>query len=181
MIWRCNHKFDNEKKCTTPHLDENQIKEIFISAVNKLIESKIQILSDFELIKNEVFDTAKLETERKSLEHELEIVAEQVQECIDQNARAAQNQAEYEQRYNELVEKYDSIKAQVDELTTIIADKKARKAEMELFMKNLKKQDKAVTEFDERVWISMVESMTVYAKDDVRVEFKNGMIFNGIQ
>lgn len=42
-------------------------------------------------------------------------------------------------------------------------------------MKNLKKQDKAVTEFDEGLWISMMECMAVYAKNDVRVEFKNGM------
>lgn len=176
VIWRCNHKFDNEKKCTTPHLDENRIKEIFISAVNKLIESKAQLLSDFSLIKNELFDTTELAMERNELERELETVAEQVQECIDQNARVAQNQTEYEERYNELVEKYDGIKVQVDELNTTIADKKARKAELELFMKNLKKQDKAVTEFDEGLWISMVECVTVHSKDDVRVEFKNGMI-----
>ena len=176
VIWQCNHKFDNEKKCGTPHLDERMIKEIFISAVNKLIESKAQLLLDFGLIKNEVFDTSKLEMQKADFEHKLEKVAKQVQECIDQNARVAQNQAEYEQQYNELVEKYDSIKAQVDELNTTIADKKARKAELELFMKNLKKQDKAVTEFDEGLWISMVECMTVYAKDDIRVEFKNGMV-----
>lgn len=174
VVWRCNHKFDNEKKCTTPHLDEYRIKEIFIVAVNKLIESKAQLLSDFILIKNELFDTTELAMERNELECELETIAEQVQECIDQNARVAQNQAEYEQCYNELVGKYDSIKAQVDELNTTIADKKARKAEFELFMKNLKKQDKVVTEFDEGLWISMVECVTVYAKDDVRVEFKNG-------
>ena len=126
------------------------------------------------MIKNEVFDTAELERERKIIEYELENVAEQVQECIDQNARVAQNQAEYEQRYNELLGKYNSIKAQVDELTTIIADKKARKAELELFMKNLKKQDKAVTEFDEGLWISMVDYVTVNSKEDIRVTFKNG-------
>ena len=176
VIWRCNHKFDNEKKCSAPHLDEKQIKEIFIAAVNKLIESKTQILADFELIKNEVFDTAELETERKSLECELEIIAEQMQECIDQNARVAQNQAEYKRQYNELVEKYDGIKAQVDELNTTIADKKARKAELELFMKNLETQDKAVAEFDENLWISMVESVTVYSKEDIRVTFKNGIM-----
>lgn len=174
VIWQCNHKFDNDKKCSTPHLDEKQIKEIFISAVNKLIESKTQILADFELIKNEVFDTAELERERKSLECELEIIAEQVQECINQNARVAQNQAEYEQRYNDLVGKYDRIKSQADRVITVIADKQAKKAELELFMKNLKTQDKAVAEFDEGLWISMVECMTVYAKDDIRVEFKNG-------
>ena len=174
VIWRCNHKFDNDKKCSTPHLDEKQIKEIFITAVNKLIESKTQLLADFELIKNEVFDTAELEAEQKSFENKLEKAAKQIQECIDQNARVPQNQAEYERRYNELVGKYNSIKAQVDELTTIIADKKARKAELELFMKNLKKQDKAVTEFDEGLWISMVDYVTVNSKEDIRVTFKNG-------
>lgn len=24
VIWRCNHKFDNDKKCSTPHLDEKR-------------------------------------------------------------------------------------------------------------------------------------------------------------
>ena len=41
-------------------------------------------------------------------------------------------------------------------------------------MKNLKTQDRAVIEFDEGLWISMVDSVTVYAEDDIRVEFKNG-------
>lgn len=41
-------------------------------------------------------------------------------------------------------------------------------------MKNLKKQDKAVTEFDKELWISMVESVTVYSKEDIWVTFKNG-------
>ena len=152
------------------------VKEIFITAVNKLIESKTQLLADFSLIKNELFDTTEFVMKRNNLERELETVTEQVQKCIDQNARVAQNQAEYERQYNELVEKYDNIKAKVDELNVTIAGKKARKEELELFMKKLKKQDKAVTEFDEELWISMVECMTVYAKDDVRVEFKNGIV-----
>lgn len=176
IVWRCNHKFDNEKKCTTPHIDEGHIKEIFVSAVNRLIENKSRILKDFERIKTEIFDTTELETTRNSLECELESIAEQVQSCIDRNARVAQNQAEYEQRYNELVEKYDSIKAKVDELIATIADKKARKAELELFMKNLKKQENVITEFDEGLWFATVERMTVYGKDDVRVEFKNGIV-----
>lgn len=179
VIWRCNHKFDNEKKCNTPHLDENRIKEIFITAVNKLIESKTQILADFELIKNEVFDTSKLEIQKEDFENELEKVAKQVQECIDQNARVAQNQAEYEQRYNELVEKYDSIKSKADRVTTVIANKQAKKAELELFVENLKTQDRAVTEFDEELWISMVECVTVYGKEDIRVEFKNEIVVLG--
>ena len=58
----------------------------------------------------------------------------------------------------------------------LIVDKKARKAELELFMNKFKTQDKAVAEFDEKLWISMVECVMVYGKDDVRVGFKNGSI-----
>ena len=114
--------------------------------------------------------------QKADFEHKLEKAAKQVQECVDQNARVAQNQAEYEQRYNELINKYDSIKAQLDELTTAIADKKARKAEIELFMRNLKTQDRTISEFDEELWISMVECVMVYGKKDVRVKFKNGIV-----
>ena len=175
VIWQCNHKFDNEKKCTTPHLDENQIKEIFISAVNELIENKEQILADFKLIENELFDTSELEGQKEKFESELENIVKQIQDCIDQNARVAQNQDEYERQYNKLLEKYDGIKERFDEITADIADKNARKAEIEMFMKNLKKQDRAVTEFDEVLWLSMVECVTVYGKVEIRVEFKNGM------
>ena len=49
VIWQCNHKFDNDRKCATPHLDENQIKQAFISAMNKMISNKKQIIADFEL------------------------------------------------------------------------------------------------------------------------------------
>ncbi|MGN0183110.1 MAG: recombinase family protein, partial [Candidatus Ornithomonoglobus sp.] len=55
------------------------------------------------------------------------------------------------------------------------ADKLARKETMELFMKNLKKQSGAVTEFDESLWLSMVDYVTVNSKEDIRVTFKNGI------
>ena len=38
IVWQCNNKYKNkDKHCTTPYLDENQIKERFTIAVNKLL------------------------------------------------------------------------------------------------------------------------------------------------
>lgn len=37
VVWQCNHKFGGEKKCTTPHLTEKQIKEFFVRVVNLLL------------------------------------------------------------------------------------------------------------------------------------------------
>ena len=36
VIWQCNHKYDGEEKCSTPHLTEDEIKTMFISAANKV-------------------------------------------------------------------------------------------------------------------------------------------------
>ncbi len=174
VIWRCNHKFDNERKCVTPHLDEKAIKKIFISAMNKLITNKRQILADFELIKSTLFSTSELEAEKANLEKELETTAELMQNCIDENAQVAQNQTEYNKKYNALAEKFDKTQSRLDEVNAQIADKNARCKTIALFMKNLKKQSGAITEFDENLWLSMVDFVTVNSKYDILVTFKNG-------
>lgn len=60
-VWQCNHKFKNEKKCKTPHIYEDQIKEAFIKAFNSLIEDKEEIIMGYEVILEELLDTSKLE------------------------------------------------------------------------------------------------------------------------
>ena len=40
VFWQCNHKFDGGKKCTTPHLNEKTIKQLFIKALNIIGKEK---------------------------------------------------------------------------------------------------------------------------------------------
>lgn len=175
VVWQCNHKFDNDKKCETPHIDEEMIKRAFISALNKLITSKKEIIADFELIKSKIFSTAELETEKTVIEKEMETAAELTQSCINENAHVAQSQREYNERYNRLVDRYDNAKARLDEINNQIADKNTRKEAIELFMRNLKKQSEPITAFDESLWLSMVDYATVNSKEDIQVTFKNGV------
>ncbi|MGN0106297.1 MAG: hypothetical protein ACI4A5_01200 [Hominilimicola sp.] len=78
------------------------------------------------------------------------------------------------ERYNSLADCYDEAKANLDEVNKKIADKLAKKETMEMFMKNLKKQSGVVTEFDESLWLSMVDYVTVNSEEDIQVTFKNG-------
>ena len=94
-IYQCNHKYNDKNHCQTPHLDEETIKTLFVSAVNKLLSDKGEILGNFELIKVTVFDTTDLEKEQSQLQNELEIVAEMIQQAISENAHSALNQEEY--------------------------------------------------------------------------------------
>lgn len=55
---------------------------------------------------------------------ELNIIAEQMQIAIAENSRMALNQNEYERRYADLTERYNTIKADYDKISEQIESKK---------------------------------------------------------
>ena len=64
----------------------------------------------------------------------------------------AQDQDDYNKRYNALVERYDRLKAQYDEVSTAISDNEARYEQMGRFITVLKDQEGVITEFDDALW-----------------------------
>ena len=81
--------------------------------------------------------------------------------CIRENARIAQNQEEYQRHYEGLVERYDAAKARFDKVTEAISAKEAQSEQLAGFIKRLKAQTEPVADFDEWLWASMVECVTV--------------------
>ena len=67
-IWQCNHKFDGCEKCTTSHLDEEAIKELFVKAVNILTTEKDEIAANFHAAKEQLFNTEELRAEQSQLQ-----------------------------------------------------------------------------------------------------------------
>ena len=76
--------------------------------------------------------------------------------------------------YNALVERYDRLKAQYDEVSTAISDNEARYEQMGRFITVLKDQEGVITEFDDALWSSLVEKIVGKSKEDVTVVFKDG-------
>jgi DNA invertase Pin-like site-specific DNA recombinase len=173
-IWQCNHKFGGDEKCGTPHLTEEDIQRYYLSAVNKLLTDRDDIISTFELAKSAAFDTTALATERDELQSELLVVSELLQQCIQENAHVALDQTEYQKRYDGLTARFNKSKARLDTVTVTISDKATRQATIEDFLKELQSLDSMITEFDPMLWVSLVDFITVHSKDDVRVTFKDG-------
>ena len=69
--------------------------------------------------------------------------------------------------------RYEAVKAQFDEVTQAVADKADRKKLLEQFLHTVEGQA-PVTEFDERLWSSLVDFVTVYSEKGIRVTFKDG-------
>ncbi|MCL2357523.1 MAG: recombinase family protein [Defluviitaleaceae bacterium] len=173
-IYQCNGKFKDENKCQTPHFDENTIKEMYVNTVNALLTDKDEIIANFKLIQKTLFDTSKLEAERIALQTELAVTADLIQKCIDENASVALNQADYQQRYDALVARFNTAQGQIDEASAKLTETKARGQKIVAFIAELGKRDGLVAEFDDDLWHSLVDYATVYSETDVRFTFKDG-------
>jgi site-specific DNA recombinase len=173
-IWRCNHKYDVGKKCTTPAIDDSEVKTAFLSAVNKLLETKAEVIANGKEMLPLLFKTDELESERDRLMDEAQVVADAVQQNIAENARTALDQSAYQKRYDDLANRYDKLKTRIDELTTKIEETQSRKAGYEDFLKAFQNTPDSLTEFSLDAFNGLVDHLTVYSKDDIRFTFRNG-------
>ena len=136
----------------TPHLDEETIKKMFLTAVNQLLSERDEILANYDVIKETLFDTAKLTAEYAELQNEIAVVSELIQKCVDENARIAIRQEDYQQHYSGLVTRFENAKTRFEKVDGLIQEKKMRRQKVEAFLDTLEKQDELIAEFDDRLW-----------------------------
>nr|WP_319001356.1 recombinase family protein [Clostridium estertheticum] len=175
VVWQCNAKYKNDKKCSTPHLYEDTLKQAFPDAFNSLLENKDEILQGYEAIIQALTDTSKIDKERVKLQSEIEVVTELLQKCVEENAHSALDQAEYEERYTTLAERYVDIKKGLDEINDKCLERRAKRESTVAFIKELEQRDVLVSEFDDELWNATIEKVVVHSDKEIIFIFKDGM------
>lgn len=176
-IWQCNNKFSNGKKCITPHIDEDEIKDKFVEVFNEIILRKEDILSDCRLIQSELTDCKELDNRICDLSSELEVIANIVKQHIDDNAKQMQDQTKYIEKYESLASKYKKIKEELDSITAK-RNERVKKAELiGGFMFCLNETQGAIIEFDKALWIATVDNVTIEKNGKICFKFKNGVVY----
>ena len=176
VIYRCNSKYGGGRSCKTPHLQEEEIKALFVRAVNQLLSVKDEVIANLEAVTVILFDTSEIADKQAALKEEKNSIMERIQSMISENARVPLEQSDYIRRYDVLASKYDALKSEHDQLEAEIADKVSRRESMNQFIATLRQQDGLVREFDETLWGSLVEVVTVYSDMDVRFTFRDGTV-----
>lgn len=172
VIWQCNHKFE-EKKCTTPTLTEDQLKDAFLRAANEVIDAKDAIIDIYHEVLEPNLATDAMQQELGELETEINVTAGLIEDCIKENAHVALDQAEYQKRYDALVDRFDTAKARQKVLAQQITDRQARRQQIEMFLEDLKKRE-TLTVFRDEDWLAMVDYVTVSEDAGITVTFKDG-------
>ncbi len=176
VIWQCNNKYaDQDNTCTSPHFSEDELKVLFVRAVNKLITDKNTIIKGFEEISDEIFDTSEDKAQLETLKVERIETVSLMEQLTAENASVAMDQDEYKRRFEMLSERYTKVKEKSAALDEATRDRQYRKTKTEWFLKALRKQDGMIDEFSEELWHALVDNAKVYGKDDVRFTFKNGL------
>ena len=107
-------------------------------------------------------DCTGIDAEIESLLEEIDVVTELTKRCIAENSQTAQNQEEYAARYNGFVERYEKAKAEA----------------IGAFMFEMQELD-TLTEFDEKLWLTTIDTVTVHADGRMTFKFQGGTEIEG--
>ena len=175
-VWQCLNKFNNDRKCTTPHLLETELEEVYIKAVNELIENADEVKKKVEDTILKVLDTSELERKKAELDDErVQIVARMEQDLSGPVSSAdSQEMADYKALVKRLNENQD----EGYKLSEAISNKKLRKASITAFLSKLSKQS-PVKRFSGDQFLILVDYIVVYSRTRINVVFKDGTVISG--
>ena len=107
----------------------------------------------------DVMDYGDLEQEKGRLKGERDGVSDRYQKEIEQNARVAQDQGEYQKHAAELAAEYDRLDAEVKAVEAEIQKRQSCGRRIETLVAAL---ETAGEDFTVSLWGSMVEKVTVF-------------------
>lgn len=174
IVWQCNNKFKGEKKCTTPHLTDDRIKEAFMIAYNSLITDREQLLEDCRLMQKTLTDCSEIDKELSDIETELGTLEAMMVDCVKKNSSAEKGNDDYLNRFNRYSEKSTKLQEKRKELIAKKQNREYKAAAIGGFMFKLYENDCMLTDFDERLWIDSIDIVKVMPDGNLIFKFQNG-------
>lgn len=174
-IYICNYKYKIKgKTCKSPHFTEDEIKDMFIRALNRLIKVKKTVGKEMNSLIDDICLDTDLKMESKKLEREIEDIVSEMNSLIKANANTAQNQEEYLKRENQIRLKYQETRDRLTDINNKIELKQNKKTILLNFMKTLDGINGEFTEFDEDLWSGLLDYILIKDMGQSTVVFKNG-------
>lgn len=174
IVWQCTHKYKGENSCETVTLEETEIQQKFIQAINGLFSIKGPVLENCRIMQEALTDCTGIEAELATLTQELELLGQMIKDTIKTNALEAQNQEEYTARYNALAERYETTHRQI---VALQEKRQARENEAEAiggFMFALHEMEEEAQKFDPKLWLSTIDRGTVNRDGSITFRFVSG-------
>ena len=176
VIYRCNKKYAHKgKPCGTRHLTEEEIKQIFVKALNSLVEVKENVIAELRSLIDSVCQTRELMEEHNRAEQELRVLTERLENLIRENARVAQDQTAYLKQENGIRARYLEKQEDMEKLDEQIAERERKRNTLEGMIHALCGINGEQVEFDEELWGGLLDHIVVKEDEQMTVVFKGGI------
>jgi len=172
-IWRCNEKYKGERRCTTRHVTEDEIKEQFLVAINELLGNREEVIADCRLAQGVLSDYSEIDTKLADLHHEVDVIAKQSRKAISENARVAHDQDKFNKQINGYQERHRLVLDQINELEIQKRERQNKRLVLDNFIKELISRPLVIDEFDERLWMVGVDRVTVGVDGSIVIRFQD--------
>lgn len=172
VIYRCDDKYKGEGKCSTPHLTEEQIKEGFVSAFNRLMDDREEILADCKLAQSALCDTKEIDAELARLRQELVVVSELSRKEFHRSAHSLESQEETNS--SGCLRRYELAKKRIEALEQEKLERIAKSKTIGRFIRSIRGSAAMITEFDEILWVAIVDNVTITKDAGLVFKFRNG-------
>jgi len=175
VIWQCNHKFKNGKKCTTPHLYEDDIKKRFIEVCNQICADKDDFLISCREVIMLLSNTTSLDRKIEAQYARINELTASMQEFIKENAMEAQDEDFYKKKMAEYNAKKVNMEKVLRDLLNKRAERLSRKELLEGLIRTMEHEDIVTDTFDSKLWLLLVEKATVETDGKLTFTLRNGM------
>jgi len=183
VVWQCNDKYTRPGKlgkgCKTPTLNEDDIKTRFMAAWNEMAGNKDTLITDCKAAKTLICECKTIHAELEELEREVEVVTELSRKAISDNARTAQNQIDFNERNNGYLERLQLAHGRIDELENEKRRRKHTARVLGTFIRNLESSPQTLDAFDDKVWTTSIDRVTVREDGKLIFRFMNGTEVEG--
>ena len=174
QLWRCNRKYSDETLCDTPHIHEEELKQAFVRAFNRVLGDKSAYIAQFEEMLPLLADTSTLESRLAAAQDALDTVTGRMRRYMEENTRQIQNQGEYELRWGEMSAEHTKTEMLIAQIQSEIAERIARKERIRRYLEELRQTGDLVADFNNSLWQATVETVTVNADSTFVFTFRDG-------
>lgn len=175
-IWFCNEKYDRESICHTPAITEDEIRQAFLIALNRIHDRKAYCDEYEKEILPLMCDISELEEKKTILTEELNNAIADIERLVLENAQKVQDQTVYDRKHKELSDIIEHKKVMVASVQKQISDALCRKENARIFLQGLRNihQKGVIAEFDIPTWHSIVEDAKIMPNKTIIFQFRNG-------
>lgn len=175
IAWTCGTHLENKDLCPMLYIEDESVKAAFMTMVNKLVFGHQQIIKPLMRSLRGMDDTERLQ-KISDVEQKIEEITDRKQSLISFMAQGLLDADMFFEESQVVDAEEQKLLLQKEQLFNDLGNNKWRIKELQV-LENFTSKSKMLTEFDDELFLAIVEKITVHNREQITFCLKAGLNF----